>query len=158
MEKNNFLKAPTWWRLLYQTLGERSSNPSLSGRKAQLVKNVPDHLKKKKKKESAWNPGNHLQCRRHGEDHLEKEMATPSSILAWRIPRTEEPGGIQSLGLQRIRDDLATKPPPGEWSNPGLSGRMVQGLHIKTGSSHMTREPSISFHWNCGLCWGRERP
>ena len=33
--------------------------------------------------------------------YLEKEMATHSSILAWRIPRTEEPGGLQSMGLQR---------------------------------------------------------
>ena len=33
---------------------------------------------------------------------LEKEMATPSSILAWKIPRTEEPGGIQFMGSQRI--------------------------------------------------------
>ena len=36
------------------------------------------------------------------EDHLEKEMATHSSILAWRIPWTEEPGGLQSIGLQRV--------------------------------------------------------
>ena len=35
-----------------------------------------------------------------GEDPLEKEMATHSSILAWRIPWTEEPGGLQSMGLQ----------------------------------------------------------
>ena len=35
------------------------------------------------------------------EDCLEKGMATPSSILAWRIPWTEEPGGLQSMGLQR---------------------------------------------------------
>ena len=38
-------------------------------------------------------------------DHLEKGMATHSSILAWRIPRTEEPGGLQSVGLQRVRRD-----------------------------------------------------
>ena len=37
------------------------------------------------------------------EGRLEKEMATLSSILAWRIPRTEEPGGLQFMGLQRIR-------------------------------------------------------
>ena len=37
-----------------------------------------------------------------GEDPLEKEMATHSSILAWEIPWTEEPGGLQSIGLQRI--------------------------------------------------------
>ena len=36
------------------------------------------------------------------EDALEKEMATDSSILAWRIPWTEEPGGLQSTGSQRI--------------------------------------------------------
>ena len=39
------------------------------------------------------------------EDSLEKEMATHSSILAWRIPRTEEPGGLQSTGSQRVRHD-----------------------------------------------------
>ena len=38
-------------------------------------------------------------------DPLEKGMATHSSILAWRIPRTEEPGGLQSMGLQRVRRD-----------------------------------------------------
>ena len=36
------------------------------------------------------------------EDPLEQEMATHSSILAWRIPWTEEPGGLQSMGLQRV--------------------------------------------------------
>ena len=38
---------------------------------------------------------------------LEKEMATHSSILAWRIPWTEEPGGLQSTGLQRVGHDWA---------------------------------------------------
>ena len=36
------------------------------------------------------------------EDSLEKEMATHSSILAWKIPWTEEPGGLQSMGSQRV--------------------------------------------------------
>ena len=39
------------------------------------------------------------------EDPLEEEMATHSSILAWRIPWTEEHGGLQSMGLQRVRHD-----------------------------------------------------
>ena len=39
------------------------------------------------------------------EDHLEKEMVTQSSILAWKMPRAQEPGGLQSLGLQRVRYD-----------------------------------------------------
>ena len=37
------------------------------------------------------------------EDPLEKGMATHSSTLTWRIPGTEEPGGLQSMGLQRVR-------------------------------------------------------
>ena len=40
-----------------------------------------------------------------GEDPLEKEMATHSSVLAWRIPWSEEPGGLQSMGSQRVRHD-----------------------------------------------------
>ena len=47
------------------------------------------------------------QCRRRefdacGEDSLEEEMATHSSILTWEIPWTGEPGGLQSVGLQRV--------------------------------------------------------
>ena len=54
------------------------------------------------------------QCRRHKrwkfdpsylEDPLEQGMATHSSILIWRIPRIEEPGGLQSIDLQRVRQD-----------------------------------------------------
>ena len=39
------------------------------------------------------------------EDTLEQGMATHSSIVAWKIPWTEEPGGLQSMGLQRIGQD-----------------------------------------------------
>ena len=42
------------------------------------------------------------------EDPLEEGMATHTSILAWRIPWTEEPGGLQPVGLQRVRHDLST--------------------------------------------------
>ena len=42
------------------------------------------------------------------EDPLEKVMATHSSILAWKIPWMEEPGRLQSMGLQRVRHDWAT--------------------------------------------------
>ena len=58
-------------------------------------------------KESAWNaenPGLILSW----EDPLEKGMATHSSILAWKIPWTEEPGGLQSMGLQRVGHNWAT--------------------------------------------------
>ena len=43
------------------------------------------------------------------EDALAKEMATHCSIRAWKIPRTEEPGGFQSMGLQRSQHNLVTK-------------------------------------------------
>ena len=43
------------------------------------------------------------------EDILVEEMATHSSILAWEIPWTEEPGRLQSMGSQRVRHDLSSK-------------------------------------------------
>ena len=43
------------------------------------------------------------------EDPFKKEMATHSRILSWEIPWTEEPDGLQSMGLQRAGPDLATK-------------------------------------------------
>ena len=43
------------------------------------------------------------------EDPLEKEMATQSSMLAWEIPWTEEPGRLQSMRVARVRHDLVTK-------------------------------------------------
>ena len=42
-----------------------------------------------------------------GEDPLEKKMATHSNILVWEIPWTEEPGGLQAVGLQRSRTQLS---------------------------------------------------
>ena len=57
---------------------------------AQMVKNLPVM-----QETQIWSLG--------WEDPLEKEMATHSSILAWEIPWTEEPGGLQSMGLQRVR-------------------------------------------------------
>ena len=55
---------------------------------------------------------------------LEKEMATHSSILAWRIPGTEEPGGLPSMGLPRVKHCLIPKEQRDEGSageTPGLS-------------------------------------
>ena len=64
---------------------------------AQMVKNLPET-------QETW-----VQSL-GGEDPLEKELATRSSILAWEIPWTEEPGMLHSMGSQRVRHDLATKP------------------------------------------------
>ena len=43
------------------------------------------------------------------EDPLEKKMAAHSSVLSWEIPWTEEPGGLQSIGLWRVRHNLVTE-------------------------------------------------
>ena len=58
-------------------------------------------------KESACNAGN-LDSIPGQEDPLEKGMVTHSSILAWRIQWTEKPGGLQSMGLQRVRHNGVT--------------------------------------------------
>ena len=62
---------------------------------AQLVKNPPAVLETQ-----VWFLGR--------GDPLEKEMATHCSILAWKIPGTEEPGGVQSMGSQRVGCDWVT--------------------------------------------------
>ena len=59
---------------------------------AQMVKNPPAMLETRVRS---------LGC----EDSLEKRMATHSSILAWRIPWTEKPGRLQSMGSQRVTHD-----------------------------------------------------
>ena len=62
---------------------------------AQTVKDLPTM-----RETQVWSLGQ--------EDPLEKEMATHSSILAWKVPWMEEPGRLQSLGLQRVGRDWAT--------------------------------------------------
>ena len=59
---------------------------------AQLVKNLPA-VQETQVRSLGW------------EDPLEKEMATHYGILAWKISWTEEPGGLQSMGSQRVRHD-----------------------------------------------------
>ena len=60
-------------------------------------------------KQSAWNTGDLYIWSLGREDPLEKGMATHSSILAWRIPWIEEPGSLQSTGLQKVRYNLVTE-------------------------------------------------
>ena len=71
---------------------------------AQLVKNPPTM-----RETWVWSVG--------WQDPLEKEMATHSSILAWEIPWTEEPGGLQSMGSKRVERDLASKPTNNPYSS-----------------------------------------
>ena len=59
------------------------------------------------------------------EDALEKEMATHSRILDWEIPCTEEPGGLQPTGSQRVGHEWVTKPPP-----PLMSGLKTTDIYF----------------------------
>ena len=61
------------------------------------------------------------------EDPLEKGMATHSSILAWKIPWTEEPGGLQSMGLQRIGYDGVTNTFSFNWDTDIENRLWIQG-------------------------------
>ena len=72
-------------------------------------------------KESAWNAGDlgSVPCQ---EDPLEEDMAIHSSIFAWRVPLTQEPGGLQYVGLQRVKDDWA-------WTLSRTTGQSL-GLHV----------------------------
>ena len=63
------------------------------------------------------------------EDALVKEMATPSSILAWKVPWTEEPGGLKTMGLQRVGHDRAIN--TWTWS-----------LSVRTSSQELARTSS----------------
>ena len=59
------------------------------------------------------------------EDPLEEGMETYSNILAWRIPWTEDPGGLQSMGSQRVKHNRATKHSIAQPQNGGFPGGSV---------------------------------
>ena len=69
-------------------------------------------------------------------------MATHSSILAWRIPWTKEPGGPQSMGLQRVRHDIAT-----EQQQNTLSRTLIYN-HYLFHESYFHKEKFFSIMWN----------
>ena len=86
---------PSWIPGLGGSAGEGIGYPlqySWASLAAQLVKNLPT-MQETEVQSLGW------------EDPLEKGMATHSSILAWRIPWTEEPGELQSMGSQSVRHD-----------------------------------------------------
>ena len=85
------------------------------------------------------------------EDSLEEEMATHSSILAWRIPWTEEPGGLQSVGLKRVGHDWAQQQQSSARAgapNPAASSKVEPRTWgsscICNRGSHMRCLPGIS--------------
>ena len=67
------------------------------------------------------------------EDSLEKEMATHSNILAGKIPWTEEPGGLQSMGLRKVRHDLAHIPGAVQQKEKVIVGVEFSACSLPTG-------------------------
>ena len=76
------------------------------------------------------------------KDSLEKEIATHSSILAWRIPWTGEPGGLHSMGSQRVRHD---------WSNLACMHRGYINSHYSYVLEHLAR--CLAFIWWSIIAW-----
>ena len=89
---------------------------------AQMVKNLPTMQEMQ-----VWPLGQ--------EDPLEKGIATHSSILAWRISSTEEPGGLQSMGLQRVGHDWSDLAVAGSsifaWNSPGKNTGVGSYSHLQ---------------------------
>ena len=73
------------------------------------------------------------------EDPLQEEVTTHSSILAWRIPWTEEPGRLQSMGSQRVRHNLVTEQGSVEFfrENGTNRGATLVSQHLAGAASHL---------------------
>ena len=81
------------------------------------------------------------------EDPLEKEMATHSSTLTWRIPWMEEPGGLQSMGSQRVGHDINTI--KFRNNNPVASGPYYGCIFIFNADCYFARSSEFSFCVQC---------
>ena len=72
------------------------------------------------------------------EDPLEEGMATHSSMLAWRIPWTDEPGGLQSMGSQRVRHDQVTHASLYHWATREAQQlNVLQNLNTEKGKKYV---------------------
>ena len=88
--------------IAYETREQIFGQPNKKGEFYQMAQWYRIHLPVQETQETwVWSLG--------WEDPMEKEMTTHSSILVWRIPWTEEPGGQQSMGSQRVRHDWVTE-------------------------------------------------
>ena len=100
-------RVESWLRHIGFSLGHRLWSAGLAGPWHMGSQGFPGSVVLKTPPANAGNTGNAGDAVQSlgRDDPLEKEMATPSSVLAWEIPWTEEPGGLQSMGLCRIRHD-----------------------------------------------------
>jgi len=102
---------------------------------AQWVRNPPAMQEK-----GVWSLGR--------EDPPEKEMATHSSILAWKIPWTKGPGGLQSHGVARVGHNLATKPPPAPFRTGGRECE-IKFLEGQRMARSLKQQISLTMNPNC---------
>ena len=114
---HHIFRMTLWWADSKYLLNDWTNELNLALIKVtQMVKNLPATWET-----WVWSLGQN--------DPLEKQMATHSSLLAWRIPWTEEPGRLQSMGWQRVTlgHNWVTKPPPfnAEWNAQQRSHRWV---------------------------------
>ena len=94
-----------------------------------------------------------------GEDPLEEEMATHSSILAWRMPWTQEPGGLQSIGSQRVRHARGTA--VGQYGTPceGCQGQSPGTVGLGPSEERSDDAESLNeYPWHPGEDKPRGRP
>ena len=95
------------------------------------------------------------------EAPLGKEMAVYSSILAWKIPWTEEPGGLPSMGSQRVGFNLATEHAKKRYQRAGsLSLSLRQGRTQQEGSHWPARKGGLIRrpNWPAPLSWTHQPP
>ena len=113
--------------------------PAQASLVAQMVKNLPGMWET-----WVWSLGQ--------EDLLEKGMVTHSNILAWRIPWTEEPGGLQSMGSQRVGHDWVTNTHTLATSHLKVLGRNINHAKWTQFKFVVIDIPWPSLHAACLLC------
>ena len=87
------------------------------------------------------------------EDPLEEEIITHSSILAWRIPWTEEPGGLQSMWLQRVRHDCGTNTFTFLHTLGLHLGQQVMSIRVGMRRRVMTQNIHLQIQCSPSTCW-----
>ena len=85
------------------------------------------------------------------EDSLEEGMATNSSVLAWRIPWTEEPGGLQSMALQRVGHDWSGLASMHTEHWMGAPSSFFQGRIVIQNGNYSTKSTQSRIHFSCCL-------
>ena len=114
-------------------------------------------------KEPACNAGDPGFILESGRSHLEKGRATHSSILAWRISWNEEPGGLQSMGSQRVGHNLATDTHFSITVSFSQQGLPLGGLYRNDASKHSvagdTMRPMLKVHlpYPGAMAWNAPR-